>query len=1455
MKYLKDRLYNEELLDDNSFKIYSKEIMHDLFCLLFYKDKNIILNKVQEDFLLFLYDKKSKNENLKDGFLYFFLWIGSYHEIIIKLLEIIAKFSKYFIEDENKNNNFLEHIKVAYDKIESSLFLDKQEKKDKDKDNQEEEMKEKVNGIFYRISEVICLVITNEINFKEIDNLELLFTDFNETAQAFSQLNIILSLSLRRYYSLISIAKLIEYYIKNSKDIKINKKDFKLRLNSFIKNIDEENDFITNKDNKEDYNIIKAKEAFIEQLKIVMEFSNELSMKIFVNKYLQYSKYEKYKIELVKILFDYPKLIQYSFLFFNYIFLTQPIKPKKQIKKLKENEKEEYIQKFGEIRNKYKDKILTEINKKAENNEILKEILIYIFELRINTYFEDCQKIKFMQKSPEEILLGLNFEYFKRSNNIINSQEFGKLKTIGMIFYFSYIRCYLNYFVKLQIENNKLGDLSEIHKYLIDKSKLGLLVILYIAQLFIIYNKRQYFFEEYLKDEKMNNWKQLIISQNNKVELFPTLNYENSKHLLFVIWAKINNNNLSQDFIKNLTIRDLSYLINFSYNEMSLKEKDGNLEESKLLIKLNELKNNFSFKKNEKEKIKILLKNISSIEFFKNINIELKLIFIMINLYIIGFSSSQNNELYSLMYSDNIIYLIKILLNKNNLDFNIDNIKDYYQIKKIFEKNYIEEKKYFPVYVCSCKRWYYIENDERKNCECGLKIEMNKTIKNQRNNNYVIYYDKQQQKSLENERQNKNIAKSTITIKSLKDLKNEIIEQPLLKVGHKLESLLLNNEEINVFKIFINFIFLCQIFIEYKIGIINENEIINEFGNIDFINEINNLNEEIKNYCDKKNINYYYFINYFCDSYITFLQSNDFVKVKEKIYTFIKKRIGNFKNYNDQSFYNIETNILTTSTYDPEFKNENLKYLLTVTKYPDIKELQNYINKYNKKHLPVLNTFVSIEKNTEKINKLSYIESINNFINSFAEENWNLITRHKIEEETIESYLIKNREKTNNLDNSLNLQFEKFCEAYNEINEEANIKPTTINKYKPIITILNDKNKNSSINQLYSFLIKTQNEFLLKVIEEYNKMDENQKKDIIIKNAIEEIKKEIPIQQATQNDIFSFNVKNNIILCFEELFSFYSSKNIFNKKDDTIDYTNYSSIKFKLSMIEKELINIILSGKKLFSKKQIYYKFYLDPFDVEEKTKNFERFTEIYEFEKINNEEKTILKTQTNDINMKKMILPNLEILINYLIKENKYQGRQSVSEIKFHSNLYLNQNFIHLFKNFKSFTINKLISMYEFLEELLWDFIANRYIINDFKEVGFVNKYKNKINSFIQNENKRELKNDMIISLLIKFICRYLPNADREIQERDLFGMILEKNNNLPQQIQNELINIKNDLEVEVKYAIDLTDYLVRIINNKNKELMQEKKEEKQNQDEKNDKEEEEEEIINDDDEDERDL
>jgi hypothetical protein len=61
------------------------------------------------------------------------------------------------------------------------------------------------------------------------------------------------------------------------------------------------------------------------------------------------------------------------------------------------------------------------------------------------------------------------------------------------------------------------------------------------------------------------------------------------------------------------------------------------------------------------------------------------------------------------------------------------------------------------------------------------------------------------------------------------------------------------------------------------------------------------------------------------------------------------------------------------------------------------------------------------------------------------------------------------------------------------------------------------------------------------------------------------------MQNATKEDIFEFNVKNKIILTFKELFLFYSNKDIFNTSNNEINYSNYSTIKFKLSKIEKEL--------------------------------------------------------------------------------------------------------------------------------------------------------------------------------------------------------------------------------------------------------------------------------------------
>ena len=1438
-QYLKNRLWNEELLNEDIFSEYFQDILKDYFVYSFYDiNTKTSLTDKQEEFLQFIYSKKNPNDNILDRFLYFCLWIGSYYETITKFLEIFNKLDKYIkpeksVEDSinlsHDNQNLLDSLKENYELFSIGNERDKEKEADK----------EKVNGIFYRISEAFCHVLTN-INNIDLENLDLkqFCTELNEVAQTFTQFNSTLSLGLKGQFSFLSICKIIEFAQKNKRD----EVEFKKLLSIFIKNIFDEKCFLLKN------NVDQAKKSLIEQINITINLSEELSSKIFVNKLLQYTRNEKYKFELVKTLFQFPQLIKYSSLFFNYIFLTQPIKPKRQIKKnISEDDKKSFLDKFGEIKNLEKNKILNEINTQAENNEILKEILIYIFELRLISYFEDCQNAKIMKNQDRILILtGLNYDYFLRACNEISNNKLDKLKNLGIIFYFSYIRCYLYYFVKLQLEFNDLGDLSRLHKNFFDisNSNLGKMIILYIAKIFILHNKKDQFLNNYLKDENNNNWKNTITSQNEKEEMFPFKEYENSKNLLFYVWANINNNN--KDFAKKLEISDLYYMINFAYNEMSKKVQDDMIKASQLLIKLNEFNESFNFDISTKEKLNKLFKKISDLNFFNQENIKpnLKLIFNMIRLYVLGFVGLKNNSLFSSIFSDKVISLIKIFYNDKLKDEMIF-VESYYEMKKYLEEEYIVKKNFYPVYVCSCGRWYTIKDSlptELKDCQCGLKIGGKNEILVERENHCAIYYDENQKNFIETRKVGKINNKCKLKGILLKEFKTEFIIQKLLHNCQNLDKILLNfflvNDE-TFPSVFLKFMFLSQIFIEYIIGATTENEIIAEFNFNNLINDLIGLNKKIEEYINSKKLNYGHFMSYIFDSLFNLFSNKDCIKEKDLILEEIKNALKQFeekskKEQDSQIFNNIEMNMLTTLTYDQDFKNENLRYLLTAAQYPTIDKLKASISLYKKNPLPILNAFISLDAKNSDIGKLSHIEIINDFINSFAEENSNLISRQSSENDSIEKYLQESRKDTTSGDEGkslLDLQFEKFCSSYEEI---TNTFPLSITKDQPVKYILNDdkiKGKETPINKLYAHLIDIQNQFLNKIIDDYNSKKNELQENIIIKNAIEQIQKEKPIQLCTKADIFSFNVSNNIILSFEELFSFYSLKNIFNDKNEKIDYSKYSEIKFKLNMIEKELVNIILTGRKLFSKKQITYKFYLDPYEVEEKTKKFEKFTELYDREELTEEEKEELRKQFP--NLKRILLPNLEILIFYLIQENKYQGTQKINQVKFHSNLYLDKKFIQLFNDSNKFTINKLISIYEFLEDELWDFIANRYINEEFKIIGFTNKFKPNLNEFYDNESNRELKNDMLTSLLIKFVCRYLPYEPKESQTRDLFEMIREKNMNLSEKIQKELQEMKNTFGAKLSDAIDITTYFVQ------KKKLKQRKEKQESQQEKKQKEE----------------
>ena len=110
------------------------------------------------------------------------------------------------------------------------------------------------------------------------------------------------------------------------------------------------------------------------------------------------------------------------------------------------------------------------------------------------------------------------------------------------------------------------------------------------------------------------------------------------------------------------------------------------------------------------------------------------------------------------------------------------------------------------------------------------------------------------------------------------------------------------------------------------------------------------------------------------------------------------------------------------------------------------------------------NKKICLNTNLLSLDKLLSIEKINNFINAFSEENKNLISRQKIEEDTIEKYL-KNSRKDENA-SPLDFKFNEFCEAYNEI---TNVPPYNMNKDQPVKTILNDEKVKTPLPFFLSF--------------------------------------------------------------------------------------------------------------------------------------------------------------------------------------------------------------------------------------------------------------------------------------------------------------------------------------------------------------------------------------------------
>ena len=510
---------------------------------------------------------------------------------------------------------------------------------------------------------------------------------------------------------------------------------------------------------------------------------------------------------------------------------------------------------------------------------------------------------------------------------------------------------------------------------------------------------------------------------------------------------------------------------------------------------------------------------------------------------------------------------------------------------------------------------------------------------------------------------------------------------------------------------------------------------------------------------------------------VTNLVNETIAKFEEQKEIYIK-----YNNTYNQSDINSIRFIIQELVTPLVYKEDNypfIKYFM-VPNYPskkEIKELIKLVPEQNKKY-PILINLLNDEGNVEALQNLS---KINPFINSMI-DNYS----YKIKREDAKKIKIKDALREIN-NESINKEFQSFKEGWDNLIEfliekqKTKKKEEYLLKYrcrKPLdlkkITeenelayVLNDDGEydfGMNIAASYQLFTEWQNSVLGNII---NSNSQNG----VLKYFTEQISKEILTQDATNNEIFSFNVnnENSMFNSFEEIITAFSKRNCYNN-DNTINYSNYKNIEYDFDLIEETIGKIILPGKKSFkSDVQKFITFGFEGYRGGNSTVILDYLSK-YKQLPLSKEEKKILynfSQQRKDYNN---FMFSLQLLIFYLKNEN-YQSNYSIKNSIENIPDYINigNECKEFFENNENFKLINLISIFEYFELLCYPQIIEN-VNDDYKkeineeEIGKINNYFNE-----KERNKDNLikKIDLATSVR-KFISRFLSGkrGDNEIKE-----------------------------------------------------------------------------------------
>ena len=309
-----------------------------------------------------------------------------------------------------------------------------------------------------------------------------------------------------------------------------------------------------------------------------------------------------------------------------------------------------------------------------------------------------------------------------------------------------------------------------------------------------------------------------------------------------------------------------------------------------------------------------------------------------------------------------------------------------------------------------------------------------------------------------------------------------------------------------------------------------------------------------------------------------------------------------------------------------------------------------------------------------------------------------------------------------------------------------------------------DKDGGMFLAAAYQQLIEWQNSFIDLIIAKNNMNG-------ILNSYVSQLEQEIFIQDSTEEEII--NIDENTYKAFKDLIFSCSMRDIFEEKK--INYRNYNNITYNFDYIEEELGKLILPGKKKFNKTQIKFINYLfEGFRGGNSTVLVD-YNNQYIQRELSNDEKESLNELLKENNNSKFyndVFASLQILMNEIIKENYNQNYLIYKIIESLPNyIRLNEKLVLFFKNKyeyyseeKVFTINSLVSIFEYFESLCWKEIKKN-ILDDYK-LELSEEIKNFIRDYFENyKNEEKLinKKDFTYALR-KLISRSLAGSRQDI-------------------------------------------------------------------------------------------